>query len=339
MTAVNVALRVEIGSNVMPSGTLRCLQALIFGFVMASTLANGTALGQGAPQSASSAGAAKAERHFEIGVEAVQADKWAAAREEFAAAYILSPQLKYLAALIKAEMATGRNREAAQHLATLLQHKAELDAKTLTEARKMLAEVKAALGTATIQVNVEGAAVLVDGVPVGSSPVEGDVFVDPGQRTFEAKKEGFAPARTVLDIKAGSEPSVALELRKVEPGVSWTLNKKLLYTGIGVTGGLALVGVGLGVIANNVIFAKAEAMQREDGCLGYNACKQEFNAWHDTRISLNYVAIGAYIGAGIAGAATLIYVLKAKKQDDGAVPRAALMVGPGGGALVFTGRF
>lgn len=321
----------------MPHGTLRGVRACVLGFVMASMLMSGTVLGQGAPTSSPSANAAAAQGHFDRGLAAVQVDKWAEAREEFAAAYASSPEPKYLAALIKAEMATGRNREAAQHLTALL--RMGIDANTRAQAETKLAELKAALGTAKVTVSVDGAEVLVDGVSVGRSPLEDDVFVDPGQRTFEAKKDGLATARTVMDVKAGSAPVVSLDLGKAKPLIEpWNLNKPLLYTGIGVTGALALVGI-TGVITNNVLYSEAEDRQREIGCSGYNDCEQQFNKLHTTRIRMNYVALGAAVGATAVGAATLIYFLGAKKQNHSTIPQAGVIIGPSGGGLVFTGRF
>ncbi|WP_170229086.1 PEGA domain-containing protein [Polyangium fumosum] len=288
-------------------------------------------------------GATTAEQHFKAGLEQVEGDKWAAAREEFGAAYAADPQPRYLAALIQAEIATGQDRDAAQHLTTILR-RTDLDPKTRAEAEKKLAELAAKLGKTRIQVNIEGAEIRVDGVVVGLSPLQEDIFVDPGQRTFEAKKEGYAPARIVEDVKAGSEPKVGLELRKVEtgptvPGGSAGPNKTMVYAGIGVTGGLVLVGVGLGVVANNLLYSAASDKEYGIGCSGRVDCENQYNDLHDTRITLNYVALGAFIGAGVAGVGTLIYALTAKKSDDVAKPHASVMVGPGGGGLMLTGKF
>lgn len=325
----------EVGLNVMLSGTRRGLRTLILGLVVATSLASGSALGQGAPQSAPSAKAAEAKQHFEQGVDAAKAGKWPEARQEFATSYALSPELKCLALLSSAEMKTEHYREAAQHLAMLLEHKAELNETTLAEARKMLADAKAKIGSATIQVNVEGADVLVDGVRMGRSRIEGEIFVDAGSRTFEAKKEGFAKARIVIDVKAGTTPTVVLELRKEGP----VRNNKVLYSGIGVTGGLALVGIGLGVVANNLLYNAAVDRQYGNGCSNEDACELQYNELHSTRSKVYYGAVGANIGAGIAGAATLVYALVTRKRDDGVAPRAEVIMGPGGGALVLTGRF
>ena len=281
-----------------------------------------SASAQGAPTSQ------EAEKHYEAGLAFVKGDKWAEAREEFRQAYASSAQLKYLAALIKAEIATGQDANAASHLVAMLQRRSELDPNTLAQAEEKLAELRKKVGRATIRVNVEGAEVLVDGAVVGTSPLSGEVFVGSGRRTFQARKAGFATAEQSVDVAAGSEPKVSLGLEKAgEPGpVAGPVgpgsgegggpDKRVVYTGIAVTGVLAAVGVGTAIGAV-VVRNKSVDDWNDAGCTGNerDECYLRFNEQERDRLFLADTAIWTFIGAAVVGGGTLAYALTAKKPE------------------------
>lgn len=305
------------------------------------------AQGPGEPQPAASppasaqadAATQKAEKHYEAGIAFVKIDKWAEAREEFRQAYEASAQPKYLAALIKAEIATGQDANAVTHLTELLRRKAELDANTAGEAEKKLAELRAKVGEATITVNVEGAEVLVDGVVIGRSPLSGTVLVNAGRRVFQARRAGFVTGEQAVDVAPGSAPRVALGLMKdTGPGneEGGGANKTLLYTGAAVAGGLALVGIGtfIGAVA---LYGPAE--DKLAGKCESN-CKEEFESLTSTQQALGYTSLFTGIGAGLVGGATFVYWMATKKSNDiEKGPRGGCVIMPGGGGVFVSGQF
>jgi type VI secretion system secreted protein VgrG len=80
----------------------------------------------------------------------------------------------------------GKLREGAQHLAYAVRHWQVTAKQGPREAAvKRLEEVRKELAVATVKVSVAGAEVLVDGQRIGTSPIEYEVFLDPGTRTIE----------------------------------------------------------------------------------------------------------------------------------------------------------
>lgn len=314
--------------------------------------AQGPSPAQPAPTSPGSAhgdqATQKAEKHYEAGIGFVQGDKWAEAREEFRQAYEASAQPKYLAALIKAEIATGRDADATTHLVALLRWKSQLDANTLAQAEEKLAELQKKVGRATITVNVPGAEVLIDGVVVGTSPMQGEVFVGSGQRTFQARKAGFVMAEQSLNVAAGSAPSVALELTKAEargpvgPVDSGNTegggpNKGVVYAGIAVTGALVAAGVGTAIGAA-VAARNSEKDWTDAGCteMPIDDCYLNFDEQENTRFLLGNTAVYMFIGAAVVGGGTLVYALTAKKKPS---QTQAVYVAPTVGGIMLRGTF
>lgn len=294
------------------------------------------------PASAQADAAAKqAEQRYDAGIAFVKSDKWAEAREEFRKAYAASAQLKYLAALIKAEIATGQDANAATHLEALLARRGELDPNTLAEAEAKLSELRKKIGAATITVNVEGAEVLVDGVVVGRSPVSGEVFVNSGRRMFQARKAGFVTAEQPVDVTPGSAPRVALGLTKGDEAGPRNEggggpNKTVVYAGIGVASALAVVGIGTlsGAVA---LYGPAEDKLDRECDL---ECQKDFNSLTSTQQALGYTSLFSFIGAGLVGASTFAYWMIGKKSDDVEKgPRGAFVVMPGGGGVFVSGQF
>jgi hypothetical protein len=292
--------------------------------------AQGPGPAQPAPAPSASAQAAptaqQAEKRYEAGIKYVQADKWAEALEEFRQAYEASAQLKYLAALIKAEIATGQNVKATTHLVAMLRRRDELDPNTLAQAEEKLAELLKKVGAARIQVNVDGAEVLVDGKVVGTSPIADEVFMEPGRRTFQARKAGVGTAEESVDVAAGSKSAVTLGLKKAEapgPGPVGAgkeggggPNKAVVYAGVAVASALAVVGVGTAIGA-------AVAEQKRDGdwdqanCTKASTfeCYSNFDEQENKRVLLGNTAVWTFIGATAVGAGTLVYALTAKKPE------------------------
>lgn len=60
--------------------------------------------------------------------------------------------------------------------------------------------------------NVPGAVVLLDGLEKALAPIEHEMFVEPGTRTIEAKRVGYADAKQVVEAAKGSAQVVTLTL-------------------------------------------------------------------------------------------------------------------------------
>lgn len=80
----------------------------------------------------------------------------------------------------------------------------------------MLAEARKRVGALALRVEPAGAEVLIDGASIGKAPLTGEVFVDPGPRTIEARIEGYKGAKVTVETAAGSSREVPLTLAKIE---------------------------------------------------------------------------------------------------------------------------
>jgi tetratricopeptide (TPR) repeat protein len=185
--------------------------------VMALALAiPALAAGPAAAQSAASKSIDDAvTEHYNQGAKAAEAGQWDKARAAFLEAWKLKPHYQIAANLGNAELMSRRYRDAAEHLRFFLREApADVDAVDRRKAEQLFTEAKAKIGAVSVQVDLAGAEVTVDGAPVGISPLREPVFVDPGEHTFEARLGGHAPVQTPIVVPAGSSPQVTLRLVK-----------------------------------------------------------------------------------------------------------------------------
>jgi hypothetical protein len=75
-----------------------------------------------------------------------------------------------------------------------------------------LAATKKLVATVTLTANEDGATVLVDGEPVGSTPLVWPVVVDLGNHVLVVKKAGFDPVTQSIDVAGGSESTIVVTL-------------------------------------------------------------------------------------------------------------------------------
>jgi hypothetical protein len=73
------------------------------------------------------------------------------------------------------------------------------------------------LGSVEITVNVAGASVAVDDVPVGTTPLPHPVLVSAGRRRITIRRAGFAPETRVVDLAGGDHTVASFELTDAPP--------------------------------------------------------------------------------------------------------------------------
>ena len=83
---------------------------------------------------------------------------------------------------------------------------------------KVLADAKKQIVTVTIRVNVERAAVTVDGRVLGESPIKGEVYIDAGDHVIVASAPDFPPAQEKLHAEKGGASLILLTLAKPGTG-------------------------------------------------------------------------------------------------------------------------
>ena len=227
---------------------------------------------------------------FEEGSALYRQGRLPEAEEALERAWAVHESYEIAAQLGAVELERDKPREAAEHLRYALDHYPTIGtpaARSSIEAR--LANAAAQVGTATVTVSVEGAAVAIDGEPAGRAPLAASVFVDPGSRTFEARADGYETARQTVEVAPGSKLQVALALVRLTPAPApapqpaappdaggtprWEVAGPLLGIGAaGIVVGAAFAGVSS---ARN---ASVDERSAELALLGATACDGAANA-------------------------------------------------------------
>jgi len=305
-------------------------------------LASITASASGAMAQAPSGGAAAADAQkdatklLDDGKKAAKAGQWDKAREAFAAAYAQKPDPAIAGQLGQAELKAGKPREAAEHLSIFLRDAAGASADEKAAAQKGLDDAKARLGTLIITVNVADADVSVNGQAAGKTPLPGPLFLDPGSREIEVKKEGFEPAKELLVVAPGTETEMEVALAPVaaapepekppepkkEPEPPARPRPKWQTYGMIGGAGLTALGLGLGIgltVAANGKSAEADerlAVLRRNtpststlcgtnGFAPHRAACAELKSTLSTQDAMANGAMAGYIIGGVAALGTV----------------------------------
>jgi hypothetical protein len=319
--------------------------------------------------------ARRAEGFYKEGVGLFREKKWAEAEKVFEEAWALNPTVDVAYNLGTTEFRQGKYREAAEHLSFALRAWPLMEAMSSQRplAEKRLAEARTFVGALTVSVNVAHAEVLVDGRSVGTAPLAGEVFVEPGAHVLEAKLKGYLGAKEPVQVEKGTAKTIELKLAAITPmeassgvtsdaakpkggGVGSTesavgdggLRKKLIIAGIASSAVAITGGVVFAIVANAK--ATAEDNQRADLVLQGNGtnqcleaplpggCKQLESsiAAHDTFTNLS---VWSFVLGGALGVGTAVYALVAPKPTPTGTLRAMPTASREGVGVVVVGRW
>ena len=299
------------------------------------------------------------KRLYKQGVDALKLKQWDKAIESLLQAYQRNPLPQIAANLGHAEFMAGKYSDAIEHLSFYLREGKDISEEDRQAMQAQIAESQAKLGTVTIRVDVDGAELLVDSKKVGVSPLGKPALVDPGSRTFEARKEGLPSARQVVVVAAGTAPVVEMKLAlpapvssppRVEPHQDeerWRM--------WATAGGLGLSAVGLGVGIGLTVAANgkyAEAVVQRDaffksstpggrlfcGAMAPSENQTPCVALKDTLRAVDRLTIGAitaYTLGEIAAVGTAVLLLWPKERSK----PTGVLVAPTLGGVVMVGSF
>jgi tetratricopeptide (TPR) repeat protein len=149
---------------------------------------------------------------------ALEAEDYRAALEAFAAAHELSGEPVLLFNIAMCHRAVPDWPRAVDAFRRYLEAGAASEpADRLAEAERLIREMEASLASLVADVTEPGAVVLVDGVEIGTSPLDRAVRVPAGSHVVEARKDGFVDARVQLTVGAGESRLVTLALMPSAP--------------------------------------------------------------------------------------------------------------------------
>lgn len=357
------------------------------GLVLACVMGSAPAPAQGTappPTAIASAGdqEGEADRLYKAGVEAAKVKQWAQARELILKSFELAPTAAKAANLGRVELAAERPRDAAEHLVYFLREAQGITDDDRRSTEKMLGEAETKIGTVTIQAEA-GAELSVDGRRVGKAPLADPVFVDAGTRHFEAKKTG-ATASQDVQVVAGSAPVVELKFAgtggigsAIPAGVAsrgsanahvgagttgsdkgagtpsdttGTRHKTLTYVGIGLSSGLAALGIATGigaVLANRAEFhnwnthgCPKATVATPTGPIWTDAqCRHDVDIKEDQRFYLGNIAGWSLASAIAIGSLTAVYALKFEKPTSRRTSKIIFSVSPQNHWFMMSGNF
>jgi hypothetical protein len=228
------------------------------------------------------------------------------------------------------------------------------DKERIEEVKKRLGKAREQVGALNVDVEENGATVLIDGRDVGRAPLKRTVFVEPGAHRIEVVLEGYNRQEVVSSVERGEERSISIKLTRIAP------SKPVLRVApihplpapipapapggpdipLAIAGGaLAIVGAGIGVgftaVANHAANegqwnraemkwsdrADCDAAALQPLCPGYVSAEEARR--HHARI-----ATTAFVGAGLFTVATIAYVAfpRAFARPAGRMSGAALTV-------------
>ena len=290
---------------------------------------------------------AQAMQLYDEGVKAAKAGQWDKARTFYLHAWSVQKHWQIAANLGLAEANAGKHRDAAEHLSYFLREAPNVTAGDRKKTQELIDKARTKVGALTVAVSPEGAEVLVDGQAVGTAPIKGEVFVEPGAHVVEARLDGYKPAQATKELQAGGKDSLELHMVKEEPtkaggrglpGPAGPVkvqesrpNMTVIVVGAVVTAVAAGAGLGFNIIALREQGARGP---EEMYCSVQSAC-DEYNKHELARANFTAAAMASYIVAGAFGAGTLTYALvKTLKKPESTI-KADLLLGPGtAGAMV-----
>jgi hypothetical protein len=155
----------------------------------------------------------QARRLFDEGVAAASQGNYTTAIFAFERSYDLYPHAATLKNLALYQDQAGRLADAFRSWSELLARYGDaVSEATREEARARIAELDALLARVTLSVNVDGAAVFVDGRELGTAPIVDPIRVEPGQHVFEARMDGYDDGRVSRLVGEGAQAEVQLVL-------------------------------------------------------------------------------------------------------------------------------
>jgi hypothetical protein len=288
----------------------------------------------------------RADELFDQGTAAVDAGRLAEAEAKFAEAWSLKQTHDIAGNLGIIEHHLGKHRAAAEHLAWALQHMPPTESSATRKGLEQeLEKARAEVGAVRVRVNVEGAAITLNGRDAGASPLAAEVFVEAGTVSVTVRREGYATAEQSVAVAKGATREVVIALVAAAKPAGRSLVPAVV---MGSVGGAALLG---GVVLMGVAESKRSEMasltaDTKHSCVvgdpaPQGACAKLASVASNAK-RLGDIGIGGAVIGGLAAAGVVTYLLWPEPRGE-AGPVHAVRVLPvamaGGGGLVVWGSF
>ena len=162
---------------------------------------------------ASDADMSEARARFARGVQLYREGSLEAALAEFDKANKLAPSYRLHYNMAQVHYELHDYVSALRSYRRYLTHGGdEVPADRRTKVQADITELEGRVAQVTVRTNVPGAAITVDEVRAGLTPLKGALLINPGLRRVSASKTGYLPASVTVNAASGERMDVALDL-------------------------------------------------------------------------------------------------------------------------------
>ena len=158
----------------------------------------------------------EADRHFKSGVALFKEAKFAEALAEFERAYEIAPHPTVLYNIATCHRELSRYGEAVKFYKRFLgEGKGKVPKDRLTTAQTELDGILARIARITVAAP-DGAQLTVDGVDLGTMPIDMPLMVAPGEHKVVVRSQGMRDAERTVRVASGDVTDVAMKLVEIQ---------------------------------------------------------------------------------------------------------------------------
>lgn len=154
----------------------------------------------------------RARAHFETGASLYSQESYDGALAEFEASYQLRPVPVVLFNIAQTLRRLDRYPQAIELYEQYLRTADDVTPERRTAVRRVIADLRRAMAPVSIETDVPGVDIVVDGRSMGRTPLPGPVFLAAGQRRIEASRDGFLTVREEVRVVGGEAVSLRLRM-------------------------------------------------------------------------------------------------------------------------------
>lgn len=159
---------------------------------------------------------AAAHAEFERGVAAYTAHDYRSALDAFQEAYRLAPHASVRLNIANCYDQLDRPLEALFHFEHYLTEATGLSAAARRDVQASIDRLSARVGTLTLAVTPDGAAIVIDGGDTRRAPITEPVRVVAGDHVVEISLDGYVSERQTIHVDGGGTARVSIRLRRAE---------------------------------------------------------------------------------------------------------------------------
>jgi tetratricopeptide repeat protein len=325
----------------MPLAIMNAKARTIAASVLLGLATTSAAAGADGPKAPTKANIEDAQRRFQHGRDLYEENDFQGALVEFQRAYDLAPNYKLLYDIAQVQYQLqdypGALRTFNKYLA---EGKGDIPAQRREEVQKEIERLRARVASVSVTVNMPGAEVLVDDVPMGKAPLAEPVLVSVGHRKISATLAGHPPATRFIDVAGMDSVSVNLEIYGAGAGGAASAGGEGKAPGFpwapwAITGGLGVAAIVTGGLA---LKASSDLNTALDT---FGTTRADLDA-ASGRTKAFSITTDVLLGAtAVAAGVSLYLTLSRRPQAEGstaaALPPVHLDVGPG--SVVVRGVF